>query len=91
MTNFFYNQYSSAQAQTLEEQEKSKDFLKRIEPFKEVKTLEEAKELASKILPTKEGLTNFCIGYISCTIINEKNTLRISVDSPEEFTCYDFS
>ena len=38
MTNFFYNQYSSAQAQTLEEQEKSKDFLKRIEPFKEVKT-----------------------------------------------------
>lgn len=91
MSNFFYNQYNSVQAMAIEEQEKSKQFLERIEPFSTVETLDEARELAEKILPSKEGLTSFFVGNIKCTIVNKKDMLRISVDSPEMFTCYDFS
>lgn len=91
MSNFFYNQYNSVQEMAMNEKEKSNQFLERIEPFKGIKTLKEAQELAQKILPAKEGLTSFFVGDIKCTIVNKKETLRISIDSPENFTCYDFS
>ena len=90
MSDFLYNQYRTTEAQMLKEKEKGKEFLKRIEPFSEVKSLEEAKELMTKILPVKEGLTNFCIDNISRTVINEKNMLRISIDTPDLYKCYDF-
>ena len=91
MSDFLYNQYNSAQKETLENKEKEKEFLKRIEPFKNVSTLEEAKELAKKILPVKEDITGFSVGNISCKIVNNENLFRISINTADEFICYDFS
>ena len=77
----------------IEKQKKDKldSFKKRIEPFQMVSTLEEAKELADKILPTSNEINRFYVGDAKCTIVNRVDLLRISIDSPEEYICYDFT
>ena len=77
----------------LEKQKKEKlnSFKERIESFKLVSTLEEAKKLAEKILPTVNEINRFYVGDAKCTIINRVDRLRICVDTNEEFFCYDFS
>ncbi len=92
MNNFMYYQYNnSPQAQALQDKERADAFIKRIEPFKDIKTLGEAKDLAKKILPVKDDITSFFVGKLKCTVVNRAKSFRISVDNTNEFICYDFS
>ena len=71
--------------------EKVNNFKERLKSFEEVKSLEEAKALAAKIMPVSGEFNKFSIGDAKCTIINKKDLFRISVDSEQEFIVYDFS
>lgn len=70
--------------------EKIEEFKNRIKEFATVSTLEEAKELAAKILPVSQEINRFNIGNAKCTIVNRDNLFRISFDSDLEFIAYDF-
>ena len=76
----------------LEKQNKEKveNFKKRIESFKEVSDLEDAKALVMKILPVSSEKTSFSIGNGRCVVINNSERLRICFDTPDEFIAYDF-
>lgn len=91
MNYFEYNQYIGFQKEEAENKEKYKNLLARLDVFKDVKTLSEAQELASKHFPTNQEITRFYVGNAKCVVVNKPELLRISVDSSEEFICYDFS
>ena len=92
--NLFLNpsimQYEAVLKQEQDNNSKYTEFMQRIEPFKMVSTLAEAKELAAKILPTANELNTFFIGNSKCTVVNNDEMLRICVDSANEFICYSF-
>ena len=93
--NLFMNpslmQYNAVLNQGKENSDKLAEFLERIAPFEQVETLQDAKELAAKILPTSTEINRFYIGDAKCTIVNNAETFRVCVDSPAEFLCYDFA
>lgn len=70
--------------------DKLKSFKKRLEQFKNVFTLEEAKELLNKTMPIALDRSTFFIGDAKVVIVNYEKRLRICLDSPKEFICYDF-
>ena len=86
-----YNQYIAFQKMGIENKEQYENLLARLDVFKDVKTLSEAQELASKHFPTNQEITRFYIGNAKCVVVNKPELLRICVDSSEEFICYDFS
>jgi len=90
MDNFQYRQYAEIQNFEVDKQKKFDDFMTRIEPFNEVYTLEDAKTLASKIVPTSQELTTFFVGNAKCTVVNKEDNFRLSIDTADEFICYDF-
>ena len=69
---------------------KTLEFKERLKQFDEVESLEEALELAKKILPVKNEITRFNVGEGKCTIVNRKDNFRISLDTETEFVSYDF-
>lgn len=85
----FY-QYSSVADAERKNQEKYKEFKERISRFEKVDTIEAAKALAKEILPTANEINMFDIGNAKCVIINREDCFRISLDSNDEFICYDF-
>lgn len=66
------------------------DFLERISAFKEIKTLNEAKELAKNILPTENEINRFYVASAKVVVINKEDLLRISVINDKKITCYNF-
>lgn len=70
---------------------KLEEFKERIKPFKNVSTLEEAKELAERILPVKFNINRFRIGNAECIVVNKPDLFRICVNTEDEFISYDFS
>lgn len=88
--DYLYQQYVIQQSQESKDKEKVEAFLERIEPFSKLSTLEEAKDMAKRILPTKPEVTGFYVGNIKCTVVNREKEFRISVDSKEYFICYSF-
>lgn len=91
MNQFEYNRYNLAQIQEKQNEEKVLEFKKRIEGFEKVGSIEEAKELAAKILPTKNPITTFYVGNAKCNVINTEDVFRICLDTNQEFLCYDFT
>ena len=91
MNSFELNRYNIALKQELENEEKELELKKRLDNFANVSSLEDAQKLAAQILPAKQGITTFYVGNAKCSIINEKETLRICFDSNKEFICYNFS
>ena len=71
--------------------EKVENFKKRLEPFKSISTLKEAKELLQKTMPIALDRTTLYIGDAKCIITNYEHQLRICLDSPREFISYDFN
>ena len=71
--------------------EKYETFKTRLDEFKTVSTLKEAKELAAKILPTKGEQCTFWVGLAKCTVVNNEKVLQISVESEDEFISYNFN
>lgn len=78
--------------QNIEKQNKEKEarFKDRISAFKDITSLDEARELANKILPVAQEMNKFRVGNAKCVIINKPERLRISYDSDGEFIAYDF-
>ena len=70
--------------------EKVANFKKRLEGFKEIKTLEEARALLMKTIPVKLERTVFYVGDAKCIIINREDRVRITLDSDKELISYDF-
>ena len=58
--------------------------------FDNIDNLESAKELAKRVIPTKEEITTFYVGNAQCTVANRVDRLVITLDSSEEFICYSF-
>ena len=85
-----YSQYNYALKKELEDEEKAKSLKDRLTRFESIKTLKEAKELAKEILPTSQEVTIFYSGNAKCIVVNKPDSLRISIDTKEEFICYDF-
>ena len=75
----------------LSQTDKIKEFKTRIEAFKDISTLEEAKTLAKKVLPVLNEVSHFRIGGARCVVVNKPDIFRISLDTGEEFISYDFS
>lgn len=71
-------------------QQKIENFKIRLNRFKEVSTLEEAKSLLQRTMPMILDRTTFKVGDAKCIIINSDNHLRICFDSPSELISYDF-
>ena len=90
MDEFQYRQYLAFQESEAKEKKAQSALLERVRQFAEIDTIEDAKELAKKIIPTSQEVTQFNVGNIKCTVINRKNLFRISIDSEEEFICYSF-
>ena len=84
-------QYNAVIKQEAENSDKIAEFKERIAQFDKIETLDEAKDLAKKILPTASEINRFYIGDARCTIVNRTDMLRICIDSAEEFICYDFA
>lgn len=93
--NPFFNpnivQYNAILNQEIQKANKIKDFKERIAAFENITTIEEAKALATKILPTANEINRFYISDAKCVVINRDDLLRISIDTNEEFICYNFS
>ena len=84
-------QYQANLKQEVQKTDKLKEFMKRVEPFKTVSSFDEAKDLAKRILPTANEVNRFYVGDTTCIIVNREDLLRISIDTAEEFICYDFA
>ena len=91
MNNLHYSQDYALQKDEIDNRKKLEEFKERISKFADVTTLSEAKELAEKIIPTSMEYTNFFIGNAKCIVFNSDTTLRISIDSADEYLCYDFN
>ena len=78
--------------QNIEKQNKEKEdkFKERISAFKDITTLNDARELAERILPVAQELNKFRVGNAKCVIVNKPEQLRICFDTGEEFIAYDF-
>ena len=76
---------------TKSKEDRYKNFKQRLEEFKKVTTIEDARALLQKTMPVKLERTVFFIGDAKCTIINKEKRIRISLDSPVEFISYDFA
>ena len=83
-------QYQAISGFEAEKSNKINEFMHRIAKFKDVTSLEDAKELATKILPTANEVNRFYIENAKCVVINKDDMFRISLDTAEEFIAYDF-
>lgn len=88
--NQHFYQYSAAADEERKNKEKYEDFKNRILKFADIKTLAEAQALAKEVMPTANEINRFDIGSAKCIVINKPDCFRISLDSTEEFICYDF-
>ena len=84
-------QYQANLNQEMQKADKLKEFMKRVEPFKIISSFDEAKDLAKRILPTANEINRFYVGNSTCIVVNREDLLRISIDTAEEFICYDFT
>lgn len=91
MEFYQYNQYAIAKAQDIQDKEKADELKVRLLPFASVETLADAQKLAKEILPTSQAYTSFYVGKAKCSVVNKPDSFRISVDTADEFICYDFS
>ena len=73
-----------------ENKKKIERMIVRLKEFENIETIEEAKELAKKILPVANEINRFSVGDAKCTVINRDDLFRISFDTPDEFISYDF-
>lgn len=93
--NIFLNpslaQYDAVLKLEAQKTDKIKEFKERIAPFENISSLAEAKELANKVLPTANEVNRFYVGDAKCVVINREDMLRISIDTADEFLCYDFT
>ena len=82
--------YSAKKSEQEQKDERLEGFKKRLEQFKNVYTLEDAKELLNRTMPIALDRTTFFIGNAKVVIVNYEKRLRICLDSQKEFICYDF-
>ena len=88
--NVAYLQYQNKMSQAESDKKKLEDFKKRISEFKTIRSLKEAKSFLDKNMPVSREITIFHVGEAKCTVLNKKNILKISLDTPTEFICYEF-
>ena len=70
-----------------EEYEKLKT---RIDKFKNLRTITEARSLAKDLFNIKDEINYIKAGDGCCTIINRADTFRIILNSDKEMICYNF-
>ncbi len=86
-----YNKYLIAKNIEEKNIQKYENFKERIKCFQKVNTLQEAKELAKKILPTANEINIIRIGNAKCTIINNEKEFNINVETVDEYISYNFN
>ena len=86
-----YRNYALALQLDYQDTQKAKELKERVRPFAEVQTLKEAQELAQRVIPTKWPYMSFYVGNAKCSVINKPDAFRISIETSDEFICYDFS
>ena len=85
-----YGSYEIALKMQQQKEEKANQFKERLVKFESIATLEEAKILAAKTIPTSKEFCVFYVGNAKCVVVNNENMLRISFDTEKEFICYSF-
>ena len=86
-----YNQMETMLNVEKQNAEKVSKFKERIEAFKDITTLEEAKRVAKDIIPTSNEMTRFRVGDAECVVINKSDMFRICLNTKTEFISYDFN
>ena len=87
------NMYNTQNYQNSEKENKNaklEAFKQRLDAFKNVNTLAEAKELLNKSMPVCLERTVFYIGEAKCTIINNSKFLKIFLKTKNEIIGYHF-
>ena len=82
--------YPAQQSKREVKDDRLESFKARLEQFKNVFTLQDAKELLNKTMPIALDKSTFFIGDAKVVIVNYDDRLRICLDSPKECICYDF-
>lgn len=85
-----YGSYEIALQLQNQNESKVASFKKRLMKFANVKTLEEAKELAPSVIPTRQNVCSFYVGNAKCVVVNKEHLFRVSLDTENEFICYSF-
>ena len=91
MSNYFYNKYNADQQSALLNKEKAGDLADRVSQFGSVDSFDDAIKLADKIIPTVNELTSFNSGNAKCTVFRTQKQLRVTLETSDDFVCYDFS
>jgi len=86
----YKNLYPELNTEREKKNERLESFKQRLIQFKGIKTLQEAKELLNRTMPIALDRSTFYIGEAKVVIVNYDKRLRISLDSPKEYICYDF-
>ncbi len=90
MDAYQYNQYLAAQTSSITDKQKADELKQRMAHFTNIATLKDAQKLAKEIMPTNQEITTFYSGSAKCTIVNRKDLLRITIETSDDFVCYDF-
>lgn len=90
--NAGYAMQQFAIEQQVENQNRAKveNLKNRLSKFESVESLSEARDLVKKTLPVANEINRFRVGNAKCIVINKEDLIRISVDTDDEYLCYDF-
>lgn len=72
----------------LEAQEAYQSFKKKLEVFKGINSISEARSIAKSFLPIENEKNYLKIGNAKCVIISRGDVFRICLDSENEYICY---
>ena len=86
----FQMQYFSEMDSAANSRLKQEEFKNRLNQFKTVQNIDEAKELLDLIMPVKMEKTVFYIGSAKCTIIKKEDLIKITYKSPVNIIMYSF-
>ena len=70
--------------------DKNDNLHERIMEFAEISTLQDAKLLSKKILPTNGEACTFYTNKAKCTVINKINFFSLTYNSEDEYICFRF-
>jgi len=87
---FSYNHMQTMAEKSSLNNQKYLQFKEQIKEFEKILSLEDARELSQKIMPLTQEYNQMMIGNATFVIVNQDDSLRISLDSDKEFICYDF-
>ena len=87
---FDYSILANCDNALIGEKDKAEEFIKNVQKFEDIETIEEARELAKQLFSAENEFQRFSVGSYDCTVVSKKDIFRICVNGNKTFICYDF-